>query len=146
MNNKSAICESSLHMISFKCKGISIYIHINGHDLASSHCHVRIPEGNIDNSGKSRQNFFAYRQQRHQFAFGQQYRISNVVPGRHTSNKSRGPFACSCCKASSKWRLFTHANESYHVGGAGKKMLIIVLNMNEVIVLVPGMYHLTQTY
>ena len=27
-----------------------------------------------------------------------------------------------------------------------KKMLIIVLNMNEVIVLVPGMYHLTQTY
>jgi hypothetical protein len=27
-----------------------------------------------------------------------------------------------------------------------KKMLIIVLNINGVIVLVPGVYHLTQTY
>ena len=91
MTNKSAICESSLHMISFKCKGISIYIYINGHDLASSHCHVRIPEGNIDNlqliprkvktefvrlnaagSGKGNNSHEhsideEYRQQRHQF-------------------------------------------------------------------------------
>lgn len=83
-------------------ESLSIYIYINGHDLASSHCHVRIPEGNIDNlqlprkvktefvrlnaagSGKGNNSHEhsideEYRQQRHQFAFGQQYRISNVL-------------------------------------------------------------------